>query len=312
LRFRELLKFMEELDERTGYPVPAPKGFASEWSRGLGLGRSGSRRLLFTGALYQLVPYIEGTVDLLRAVEGSGAAGWAALRVARVLSTGFDLSSLVRPDPELLGWSNRVLRSIAGLLRASGVEFDYVPELSDMYSGVLLRDYGLMDAFRRHAERVVNAIASAGYEEVIVVDPHTLDAVTNGYREALGKGLRAVSYLELVRPTSRVALRAAVHDSCVYARRLGMVELPRKLLREAGVEVVEPPRSGAWTYCCGGPLEALMPSLSQAVAQTRAKELRGASEAAITMCPICYINLRRASRGLGLRLLDIAEVLSGG
>jgi Fe-S oxidoreductase len=311
LKFRELLELMAELDERTGYPMPVPRGFASEWSKDLGLGRSGSRRLLFTGALYQLVPYIEGTVELLRAVERSSAAGWAALRLARLASGRLDLSSLVRPDPELIGWSNRVLRSMVRLLTSAGVSFDYVPELSDMYSGALLRDYGLVNAFRRHAERVLSAISSAGYEELIVVDPHTMETVTRGYSEALGKGLRAVNYMDFVRPLAKVNLRLTVHDSCVYARKIGIVERPRELLRGSGAEVVEVQRSGRWTYCCGGPLEALLPSLAEAVADARAAELRGASEVAVTMCPICYVNLRRASMrsGVNLKLMDLAEVI---
>lgn len=313
MKFAELLKLMAELDERTGYPMPVPPGFASRWSEGLGLGRRGSRRLLFTGALYQLVPYIEGTVELLRSLERAEGAGWAALRAARIASRRLDLSVLVRPDPELVEWSRRVLRSIAKLLVASGVDFDYVPELSDMYSGALLRDYGMVDAFRRHAEAVVKAVRSAGYEELIVVDPHTMDTVTRGYQEVLGEGLRAVNYMELVRPGGGRGLEATVHDSCVYARRLGIVDRPRELLRGAGVKVAEVSRSGRWTYCCGGPLEALLPSLAEAIAVTRVKELRGASDTAITMCPICYVNLRRASRssGVQLRLLDLAEVIGG-
>jgi Fe-S oxidoreductase len=313
LKFAELLNLMAELDERTGYPMPVPPGFASKWSEGLGLGRRGSGRLLFTGALYQLVPYIEGTVELLRSLERAEGVGWAALRAARVASRRLDLSLLVRPDPELVEWSARVLRSIARLLLASGVGFDYVPELSDMYSGALLRDYGMAEAFRRHAERVVKAVRSAGYEELIVVDPHTMDTVTRGYQEALGVGLRAVNYMELVRPTARRGLTVTVHDSCVYARRLGVVDRPRELLREAGVKVTEVSRSGRWTYCCGGPLEALLPSLAQAVATTRVRELAAAGDTAVTMCPICYVNLRRASRssGASIRLLDLAEVIGG-
>lgn len=311
MKFKELLQLMAELDERTGYPVPASPGFASQWSRGLGLGRRGSRRLLFTGALYQLVPYIEGVVDMLKALERSSSAAGIALGLARAASRALDLSALVRPRQDLLEWSNRVLRSIASLLLASGVEFDYVPEVSDMYSGVLLRDYGLLRHFSNHARRVVEAVESMGYEEVIVIDPHTMDAVTGGYAKAIGRGLRAVNYMDLVRPLGKAPLgRAVVHDSCVYARKLNVVDRPRELLRLAGVEVVEPRRSRSWTYCCGGPLEALMPSLSASIARTRAAELRELGDVAVTMCPICYVNLARASNGL--RVVDIAEVIGGG
>ncbi len=315
MRLRELLEFMAELDERTGYPVPAPKGFASRWSEGLRLPKGPSRRLLFTGALYQLAPYIWRLVDLLKLVEAPSTSSFALLRAARTLSGSFDLSllPLLRPEPYLLEWSNRVLRSIASILLRSGVDFMYVPEVSDLYSGALLRDYGLQEAFRRHAKVVVEAVDKTGAEEIIVLDPHTHDTVTEGYRAALGRGLKVVNYMELVRPTRQARGEVVIHDSCVYARRLGVVERPRLLLRDAGYDVVEPLRSREWTYCCGGPLEALMPSLAYSIARTRAKELSMAGTRVVTACPICYLNLRRAAleEGLHVNLFDIAELLGG-
>ena len=312
MHFRELLAFVEEMTLRTGYPVPAPPGFASEWSRGLGIEGAGTGRLLFTGALYQLAPYIARLADFLRGVEGARSSA-AVIRAARIAAGVVDLSRLpvMSPDPELLEWSRRVLRSVAGLLRSSGVAFDYVPEVSDMYSGALLRELGLRRAFEAHARRVLEAIRSAGAREVVTVDPHTHAALLDA-AAALGADLRVVSYLQLVSPAGRAAAgRAlAVHDSCIYARALGLSGRVRELLAAAGARVVEPPRSGRWTYCCGGPVESLMPSLSLSVARTRAAELESVAREAVTMCPICYVNLRRASRSLGL--LDVAEVLGGG
>lgn len=316
MRLRELLAFMAELDERTGYPVPAPKGFASAWSKDLELPRGPSRRLLFTGALYQLTPYIPSLVELLRLIEYPTNSSWALLRVARDLSRTIDLSSvpLLRPDGELLRWSNAVLRTAVRLLLRAGVDFMYVPEVSDLYSGAILRDYGLVEAFRKHAKAVLDAVRSTGAEEVIVLDPHTQDTVTNGFREALGEGLRAVNYMDLVKPAGAGHGTAVVHDSCVYARRLGIIDRPRELLRLAGYNVVEPRRSREWTYCCGGPLEALLPSLSSAIADARAKELASLGDRVVTFCPICYLNLRRALHRIGskARVYDLLELIGGG
>ncbi len=317
MRYTELARLMSELTLSTGYPVPAPRGFASQWSRGLGLERRGTGRLLFTGALYQLVPYIEPLVDLLRALERSDESAALALGLARTASKVLDLSALplLRPDRALLGWSTGVLRSIVSLLARSGVEFDYMPEVSDMYSGALLRDMGMKRTFKAHAERVLKAIESTGASEIITVDPHTTETLAAGYREALGVELRVRSYLELV-STSAVKgagnLEVTVHDSCIYARRLGLSGRVRELLGAAKASIREPPRSGAWTYCCGGPVEALLPSLAQGIARTRARELASTASMAVTACPICYVNLRRGSEGLGLRLVDLAEVIAGG
>ena len=310
LDVRGVLEFMAEMTLRTGYPVPAPPGFASEWSRGLRVGREGSRRLLFTGALYQLVPYVEASVSLLAALEERGA-GWA-LRAGRAVSMALSgaLRGLVRPDPRLVEEYNGIVRSIALLLAESGADFAYVPEVSDMYSGAILYDMGVADAFEAHARRVARAIESTGAEEVIAIDPHTALTLL-AYREVVGLDVRVSTYLEYVRPRPGPrGLRVAVHDSCIYARRLGLSGRVRELLRAAGAEVVEPRRSGERTSCCGGPVEALSPGLARSVASERAAELAEASSVVVTMCPICRANLSRAARG-GLKFVDLAQVLAG-
>ena len=311
LRLSALLKFMTYYTTLTGYPVPAPPGFASAWSRGLkvGVGRP-STRLLFTGALYQLMPYINATVRLLEIAEERGLsdvldvmAELAKLRPAAVWG-------LVRPDPNEVEESNLILRSIVELLSSSGVEFYYDPRVSDMYSGALLLDLGLRDPLIEHARNVVKAIESTGAEEVIVVDPHT--AITlRAYRKYLGLDVEVRSYLELVRPRSGVAgINVTVHDSCIYARDLDLWKRVRELLTSAGTKVREARRHGASTSCCGGPVESLSPALAARVARARLQELTKASGNVVTACPVCLANLRRASDG-GARIIDIALLLTG-
>jgi hypothetical protein len=48
--------------------------------------------------------------------------------------------------------------------------------------------------------------------------------------------------------TAKPAGTIALHDSCVYARREGVVEEPRKLLAGAGLEVLEPRSTGRLTW----------------------------------------------------------------
>lgn len=303
----EVLKFMADYTRRTGYPVPAPPGFASKWSEGLKLRGEGSPRLLFTGALYQLMPYIGSTVRLLELAETRGLS--SALEVIRYLAERrpWALAGLVRPEKEEVDEANRTLRSIASLLQSSGVDFSYVPWVSDLYSGALLLDYGIIDALEEHAERVSRAIESTGAEEVITVDPHTT-LTLKAYRRLTGLSVKVTSYLELVRPAGSWSGRATVHDSCIYARDLNMSDALRGLLVKAGVQISEARRHGVRTSCCGGPIEALSPSTSIRIAKARASELLEASGTVITMCPICRANLRRA--GIS-RIIDISLVLLG-
>ncbi|ADL18842.1 Heterodisulfide reductase, subunit D, putative [Acidilobus saccharovorans 345-15] len=307
LKISSVLRFMRTYTLLTGYPVPAPPGFASQWSRGLDLKRRGSRYLLFTGALYQLVPYINATVRFLSLMESRGLSDLLDVAESLAKLRPSYLQGLVRPDPREVEEYNGILRSIASLLASSQVDFMYDPAVSNMYSGALLFDYGIADGLREHATKVAKAIESEGeVEGVITIDPHTTLTLMH-YRELVGFDIKVVNYLELVKPRLSTQIKATIHDSCIYARDLGLADRVRSLLKGAGVSLVEPRNHGTRTSCCGGPVESLSPGLAEAIAVRRVRELREASDMAIAMCPICLSNLRRA----GGSVVDIALVLNG-
>jgi Fe-S oxidoreductase len=124
--------------------------------------------------------------------------------------------------------------------------------------------------------------------------------------------LRVRSYLEVLAERglpfeSPLTGKVVVHDPCVYARYENMIEPPRKLLAEAGLEVAEPQNSGLLTWCCGGPVEALYPAKAAALAAVRVAQLREVAPDCLTMCPICLVNLRKSADGMRFR--DISEYL---
>ena len=313
LKVREILLMLARQVEETGLPVPAPESIVSDWARGLDLPRRG-KLLLYTGALYQVMPYINAVVRYLEKLEGAPGSG-GLLGVARRLG-GSKLARLaIRPDKGEVEYSRRVLRSIVRLLREAGVEVAYDPGL-DGYSGVLLYDLGLDEAFRRHAEKVARGLQDSGAETIVTVDPHTTHVLRSVYPKLFPWfTLNVKTYLEVLdeagyKPASTGKGRVTIHDPCLYARFEGVVEQPRRLLRLRGLEIVEPRRSGRMTYCCGGPLESVAPRLSRRIAETRLRELVEASRTIVTLCPICYANLSRVSDGRA-EIRDIAIVLGG-
>ncbi len=318
LDVREVLSLLVEETRRRGLPVPVrdPEGVVYGWSRGLGLPREG-RVLLFTGALYQLMPYINALVRGLEALEGRRASG-IAMRLARRLRLA-DLASLVaRPDKRELEYSRRILSSIAGALRRAGVEPAY-PERVDWYSGVLLYDMGLDEAFAEHAAGVAEAIRRFDPDLIVTVDPHTTMALREAYpRYVDGFDYEVKPYLQVLaeagyEPPTRSLGDWVYHDPCLYARGAGVIEEPRRLLEAAGARVLEPRRSRRMTYCCGGPLESISPRLSRRIAEARLRELSRVSSNIVVACPICLANLSRAARSLGARVrVEDASILLGG
>ena len=305
-----VLELVPRLYRETGLPIPAPRGVLSSWARGLGLPRRG-RLLLYTGGLYQLAPYVKAMVSALARLEkrGGGRLLGAAARLG--------LGRLVRPPRGEEAYGAEVLRSIVALLRAAGHEPAFLGE-EEMYSGVLLHDLGFDDLFAEHARRLAELLRRSGAETIVYPDPHTGHVLRELLPEYTGYEPNAVSYLELLAEALRdgkLALAGrdrgslVIHDPCLYARGLGVVEQPRRLLEAAGYRVLEPRRSRGATACCGGPVAALSPGLALAVAEERLRELAGESPRVAVLCPICYASLSRAARG-GVEVRDAALYLA--
>nr|KJR73394.1 MAG: Fe-S oxidoreductase [Thermoproteus sp. AZ2] len=299
---RELI--VEEL-KRSKFPLPADRSICSKWMEGMA---EGGRRILYTSCMYQLAPLIDKAVDLLRAMGAS--SGGARARLAAVGAKAFG-RLVLRPDEERLRWAEGVLKNIAAMLKRAGVEFGVLRD--EPYSGALLYELGFERDFAEYAKSVYAYFKEKGVEEVITVDPHTYHVLSQIYPKYVdGFDLKVYSYMDFVKPAgARIRGRVVVHDSCLYARYLGKYDVYRRLLDEAGVERAEDPyvTGRAYSGCCGGPIESVRPDVSAEVAKLRVQQLAKLSEVVVTECPICYVNLSKAGRGV-VKVYDLAEVLA--
>jgi len=149
---------------------------------------------------------------------------------------------------------------------------------------------------------------------VITVDPHTTTMLRSVYPKVLdGYDVDVRSYLEVLAekgltPSAMLSGDVAFHDSCVFARYEGIVDEPRELLAAAGVTIRDPENAGRQTWCCGGPIESLYPAKAAANAEKRVAQLRAAAPDAVTMCPMCFVNLSSAA-GDTMRFRDISQYL---
>jgi len=86
------------------------------------------------------------------------------------------------------------------------------------------------------------------------------------------------------------------HDPCHLGRGSGIFDEPRAVIRAIpGLELVEMPRHGPYSRCCGagGGVKAGFPDLQNKMAQARIKEAEqtGAQEL-VSACPFCYAGLQ--------------------
>jgi Fe-S oxidoreductase len=265
--------------------------------------------------MYQLMPSMIALGKILARFEDSPlrhSFGMGRLTNRALSLSRFTPLLVKRADQQAF---DAILRDIAFLLAASGVEFGYLYE-EEMYAGALAHDEGLCDTFEQHVLKVDAMLRRHGVQHLITVDPHTTNILRSVYPKIVGNGsVKVQSYLEVLAerngaPPLRLERSAVIHDSCVYARHEGIIDEPRKLLGEAGIIAREPEYAGTMTFCCGGPIESLFPKKARSIADTRLDQLAGNGGHVITMCPVCLVNLRDAAAGSEVRVDDIAGSLT--
>ncbi len=291
--------------------LPIPAANAIRWTEGLHLARGGER-VLYTGQMYQLIPYIEQMVATQEKLGDSWLAGFTGFgrRVNRVLNI---TSFMAHPGVDERSVYDRIPHNVALLLRRAGVEFGSLFD-EDLYSGALIYDLGVDEVLKAHAQKVYEVFQKYGVKEAITIDPHTTNMLRTVYPTLIpGYDLRVRSYLEVLAdlgygPSRKLSGEVAIHDSCVFARYEGVVEAPRQLLQQTGLTIREPEHTGTSTWCCGGPAESLFPKTAAAQASRRVSELRAVAGRGVTMCPLCFVNLQKAA-GDTMQFEDISDYL---
>lgn len=309
----EIAKWLADNIDKTELPFFISKKTCSKWAEKLGI-PLGGETIIYTSCLHQITPYIDSLIKFLERLEGKKGAGFL-LKPGKTINRIMDVTKIAsKVDQEKLESQYNILRGIANMLSKANVEFGYLYE-DDIYSGVLLYDLGLIDQFKKHVVKVFNTFRKHGVKKVITVDPHTTHLLRSVYPQIANNfNIKVENYLEIlanknISPTRVVSMEVVIHDPCIYAFYEDIVEQPRALLAKAGVKILESDNSKKLTYCCGGPIESLSPTISKRIAQNRIKQLTEKGVNIITMCPFCYMSLSRVSSG-DINITDISVILS--
>jgi succinate dehydrogenase/fumarate reductase iron-sulfur protein len=150
-------------------------------------------------------------------------------------------------------------RRLATILHTAGVSFGLLYE-GERTAGNDVHAIGEQGLFEMLVEQNLKVLGEATFDTIFTTDPHTLNVLRNDYpRYGLDKPV--LHYSELLtrlvsdgvidlQPVLRGA-RVTYHDPCYLARYNGIIEPPRRLIDLTGAELVEMPRHGASTFCCG-------------------------------------------------------------
>ncbi len=283
------VKLIRDLTLRYGNPLGVD---ISGWAKGLSF-KSSSKNLLYTGGMYQIMPYAKKIVEI-------GGVN----TFFRILSKFPTLAKLSRffVDKKLKTELERCLHNIVKLLNSCGVDLKYPRR--ELYPGTLLYDLGFVEEFEEYAKTVVRMLSEEKVNRIVTVDPHTHYMLTKVYPDYVDFDFEVVHYLELINAKfSKYEGTVTYHEPCIFSRKLDF-SAPNAILENIA-NVVYPRKSGRKSMCCGGPVESLFPEITEKIATKRFLELKETgADKIITACPICYVNLKK-----DLSVLDISEFL---
>ncbi|MFP5361858.1 MAG: (Fe-S)-binding protein [Thermoleophilia bacterium] len=154
--------------------------------------------------------------------------------------------------------SQEASRRVARILHGAGVSFGILYD-AERNAGNDVRRIGEEGLFELLVEQNMKAFADAQFEAIFTTDPHSLNTLRNEYGE-FGEMKPVLHYTELlvelieagtIALPAPVGARVTYHDPCYLARYNRITDAPRRLLEAVGAQLVEMPRNGTNTFCCG-------------------------------------------------------------
>jgi Fe-S oxidoreductase len=236
------------------------------------------------------------------------------------------------PQPEILWWvgcapatearAQQTARAFAQLLNLAGVRFAVLGQL-EQCTGDAARRLGNEFLFNELASANVELLNQVAPHRIVATCPHCLHTLKNEY-PAFGGNYTVIHHTQLIdellstgklKLNGNVLPRLTYHDPCYLGRQNHILAEPRLALHSAGIQLVELPRHGLRSFCCGaggGQMWKEEEQGQQRLSANRFSEVQSSGVSTLAVgCPFCMIMLSDARQAANspIQLLDIAEVV---
>jgi Fe-S oxidoreductase/nitrate reductase gamma subunit len=232
--------------------------------------------------------------------------------------------------------AQEVTRTIARVFHRLGVDVGVLFE-KEQNAGNDVRRIGEEGLFSMLREKNSKELAGARFRNLLTTDPHTYNTLKNEYHidgSAGGDPATAdaakpvLHYTELLDELLRrgtlqfnraLGYTVTYHDPCYLGRFNGVYDAPRRVLRAMGVRLIEMPRHGRNSFCCGAGGGRIWmkdtPNIESRPAESRVNEalaLPGV-ECLVVACPKDLVMFQDAAKTVGaegrLRIADLGELV---
>jgi Fe-S oxidoreductase len=237
------------------------------------------------------------------------------------------------PSPEILWWvgcapatdarAQKTAQAFARILNAAGVNYAVLGQ-NEQCTGDSARRAGREDIFFGLATANVEILNEVKPKRIVTTCPHCLHTLKNEY-PPFGGNYTVIHHTQLINElvgAGKITMAATpeaytvtFHDPCYLGRHNGTFDAPRENLAAAGVQVIEMPRNGAKSFCCGAGGAQMWKEEengTERVNTRRFAEAKATGAATLAVgCPFCITMLSDAATADGgtVAVKDVAEIV---
>jgi len=237
------------------------------------------------------------------------------------------------PEPEILWWvgcapatdarAQKTARAFAEILNKAGVKYAVLGE-GEQCTGDSARRAGKEDLFFALASANVEMLNEINPPRIVTTCPHCLHTLKNEY-PAFGGNYTVIHHTQLINELIGAGklklkrdgeLKATFHDPCYLGRHNQVIDAPRLVLENVGANLIEMPRHGMQSFCCGAGGAQMWKEEEHGVERVSANrfaeaQATGAQTIAVG-CPFCMVMLNDARKDANseIEVLDVAEIVA--
>ena len=238
------------------------------------------------------------------------------------------------PTPDLLWWvgcapsydprAQQTAQALAKVLNAAGVNFAVLGE-RESCTGDAARRSGNEYLFYEMAKANIETLNEVNPKRIVTTCPHCLHTLGKEYGQYGGHYtvIHHTQLLSELTAAKKISVQLngendtiTFHDPCYLGRHNGIIDDPRTVLASAGQTIIEMPRHGKQSFCCGAGGAQMWKEEehgTEAVNQNRYAEAAATGAKTVAVgCPFCLTMLTDAAKkGDGsLQVKDVAEILA--
>jgi Fe-S oxidoreductase len=237
------------------------------------------------------------------------------------------------PQPEVLWWvgcapatdarAQKTARAFAEILNAAGVNYAVLGE-GEQCTGDSARRAGKEDIFFGLAIANVEILNEVNPRRIVTTCPHCLHTLKNEY-PAFGGNYTVIHHTQLINElvaAGKLKLKrdglekVTYHDPCYLGRHNQITDPPRQALASLGANLVEMPRHGMQSFCCGAGGAQMWKEEEHGKERVNANRfteaLQTGAQTVAVGCPFCMTMLTDARKDLNseVQVQDIAEIVA--